>query len=484
MVKYPTPANLEAERVVLGAFLMDSEQAKMSISSLDEKHFSGEDKRNILIFRAMRELNDLEKPIDSTSVIDQLSNSKTLEDAGGTHYLMELLNSVINPDNVEYYINIVKDQALLRDFLKETENFQNRYITGNYDDIHQFTNSTVETLSQIASANTNKSFRRAGDISYEVAKSIEETKRMSGGLTGVNTGYKRLNKLTHGWQNGDLIILAARPSVGKTAFALNLMYKAAQDGKNVAFFSCEMGEDKIMQRIISAVAHVELDHISTGQLYGKDKQMITAACEALDKVNLFIDDTPTPKLGDLVAKAKKLDADHKLGMIVIDYLNLITVDRKLNSRQEEVSLVTKTLKQLARTLNCPLIALCQLNRAAEQNDNHIPMLSNLKESGSIEQDADIVMLMHRRDYYKNQGNNQTDPNGANKAPTMEESFQAQVDAAAAKDNNKNDISVVCVNVAKNRNGQIGMSYLLFSKAYQLFDNPSEEMAKKYGETDD
>lgn len=480
MAKYPIPANLEAERVVLGAFLLDSEQARMSISSIDEKHFSGEDKRNILIFRAMRELNDLEKPVDSTSVIDQLSNNKTLEDAGGLSYIMDLLNSVINPDNVEYYINIIKDQALLRDFLKETDNFQNKYITGNFDDIHQFTNSTVETLSTIASANTNKSFREAGKIAREVAKGIEEAKRSSGGLTGVNTGYKRLNKLTHGWQKGDLIILAARPSVGKTAFALNLMLKAAQDGKNVAFFSCEMGEDKIMQRIISCVGRVEMDHIATGQLFGNDKRQIEQACNELSRLNLFIDDTPTPKLGDLVAKAKKLDADHKLGLIAIDYLNLITVDRKMNSRQEEVALVTKTLKQLARNLECPVIALCQLNRAAEQNDNHIPMLSNLKESGSIEQDADIVMLMHRRDYYKNQGNNLKDQNPGDQ--TMDENFQDQVDAAAGE--NKNDISVVNINVAKNRNGQVGPCTLLFSKAFSLFDNPSDEMAKKYHELDD
>ncbi len=476
--KFTLPSNVEAERSVLGAMLLDPNACAVALASLTDASFSGVDKRNVLVFKAMSELANHKMPIDAQTVTDELINLKTIDDAGGPEYLLELGNSPISPDNIDHYINIIKDQAVLREFLVKMSSIQDSYASGDVPDIGDFISSSSQSLNDIASRRTVGDFKKADVISEAVRQQIEnEANRSTRGLTGVDTGYTRLNKFTHGWQKGDFIVIAARPSVGKTAFALNLALHATNyKDKPVAFFSCEMGADQIMKRLISAVSHVNSENIQTGELTQKEMEKISNAIDAIKHTKLFIDDTANPMLGDLIAKARKLKAaEPDLSLIVIDYLNLIVTEQHYDSRAQEVSQITRGLKELARDLHIPVIALAQLNRDVDQNEGHVPMLSNLKESGSIEQDADLALLMYREDYYTSTGQGTIKPHGfANNDYTKQ--LNTQVQAAQAQGNQKaSDISVVSIAIAKNRNGRTGTFTLLFSKNYSLFDNPSPEM---------
>ncbi|MCH3909382.1 MAG: replicative DNA helicase [Bacilli bacterium] len=487
MAKITLPSNVEAERSVLGSMLMDPNAAAVGTVTLTEESFSGVDKRNVLVFKAMKELADHKEIIDSTSVINELTILKTIDDAGGADYIFELVSSTISPDQIDHYIKIVRDQAVLRDFLIELQNIQDSYANGGVSDISEFIASSSQKLEDIASKRQVGEFKDSSEVAKAVQLQImSESNRGNRGLTGVDTGYPRLNQYTHGWQKGDLVIIAARPSVGKTAFALNLLVNGARyRDKPVAFFSCEMGAEQIMKRLISSDSLVNSESIQTGLLGEKDLEKIDRSVKRLSNTKIYIDDTANPMLGDLIAKARKLKAAHPdLAMIVIDYLNLISTESHFDSRANEVSLITKSLKELARSLLVPVIALTQLNRSVEQNVGRIPMLSNLKESGSIEQDADMVLLMYRKDYYKDIGVADEKPQGFAKngyTQQLEENVEAQR-AKVGKD--PNSVSVVTFSVAKNRNGRTGSITLLFEKAHSRFTSPSLELeqieAKKNG----
>jgi len=483
MATVALPNNVEAERTVLGSMLMDPDAAAVGIASLSDASFSGAEKRNLIVFQAMEELAKRKQLIDIPGVTNELINLKTIEDAGGSDYLLDLVNSAISPDNIDHYIKIVKDQAVLRDFLLKMNEIQDSYKNGNMADIGEFVASSSQALEDIASKRTVGEFKDSATIAQAVqTQIIQESKRTNRGLTGVDTGFPRLNQYTHGWQKGDLVVIAARPSVGKTAFALNLLVNGSRyRDQPVAFFSCEMGADQIMKRLISSDALVNAEDIQTGNLLEKDLEKIDHSVKRLSNTKIYIDDTANPMLGDLMAKARKLKAAHPdLAMVVIDYLNLITTETHYDSRANEVSQITRSLKELARSLKMPIIALAQLNRDVEQNEGRVPMLSNLKESGSIEQDADMVLLMYRADYYRNLGiaDNQGSKgkNFANNSYTqqLEQNVQAQK-ANAGKD--PNSVSVVTFSVAKNRNGRTGAVTLLFEKAHSRFNSPSLEMEK-------
>ncbi len=500
MAKIVLPSNVEAERCVLGSILMDPSAASTALSALTEDVFSDVDKRNLLVYKAMEILSSHNASIDVQSVADTLNNLKTYDDAGGSEYLMELIQSTISPDNVDHYVKIIKDQAVLREYLLQIQAIQDSYAKGDVPDIGEFLATATNSLQEIASKRSVGEFKDAKTIATAVEMQIQkEANGDNRGLTGLDTGYKRLNKYTHGWQKSDLIIIAARPSVGKTAFALNLAVNAARyKDKPVAVFSCEMPSDQVMKRLIANFSLVKLEKIQTGPLDEKELGKVSSAVNTLSNTKLYIDDTPNPKLGDLVSKAMKLQdklqSEHSdLAMIVIDYLNLIGTEGNYDSRANEVSVITKTLKQLARQMKIPIIALAQLNRDVEQNDGRIPMLSNLKESGSIEQDADIVLLMYRSDYYKNLGI------GDNKGQTghkfgkdqYTQQLEQQVQQQSQQAGKDTGISVVSISVAKNRNGRTGVITLLFDKNLQRFDTPSfsleQEEAKKNGvvlDTDD
>jgi len=475
MAEVVLPHNDEAEKAVLGAMLIDTEAAAVVLASLLEESFFNP--KHQIVFRAGSQIASQRSVIDPTTMTAELKNMKVLDDVGGADYLLELVQSCINPDNVDHYVKIVKDQAVLREYLLKMKAVQDSYAQGGVDDVGSFIQVSTEQLTEIASHRTVGDFKPASDIAEAVNKQIALSANQGNkSLIGVDTGFKRLNKFTHGWQKGDLIILAARPSVGKTAFAINLAYNAAiHEQKPVAFFSCEMDASQIMKRLISSTSMVNSENIQTGDLQGSELAKISSAVDNLKKTTLYFDDTANPKLGDLIAKARKLKSAHPdLCLIVIDYLNLITSEGSYNSRQEEVSLVTRSLKQLARDLKVPVIALAQLNRNVEENEGQVPMLSNLKESGSIEQDADIVILMYRHDYYDAIGAKTKDKSMKS---DYAQNIQQQVQEAKATTNDKSGISVVTFSVAKNRNGRIGQLLLMFSKNYSRFDSPQPGFEK-------
>ncbi len=472
---FPVPNNLYAEQAVLGSMIIDPDACALGLASLTENSFSGIDPRHILIFRAIKAVADRRDPIDVQAIINELINAHCLDEAGGNAYLFELLELVTSPDNVDHYIKIVSDQAVLRDFLAKMDEAKDLYTkTGEFKDIGEFLSKYSQEFMDIASKRSVGEFRSAEVVAKTVEKILEaQSKRSQNGITGIDTGYVYLNRFTHGWQKGNLVVIAARPSVGKTAFAINLAVNAAKKtNKPVAFFSAEMPAEQIMQRILSSEAHVSGDDLLNPMyLDQRKKAQIAEAVRRVSELPIYFDDTPNLPLGELVAKARKLKAAHDdLGLVVIDYLNLLSTEH-LESRALEVQFISKSLKELARSLNVPVIALCQLNRDADNNPKGVPMLSNIRESGAIEADADLVLLMYRSDYYSN--------NGGKKGGTeIGAKLQESVDAASSGTEDKASMSVTEINIAKNRNGRTGIVYFLFSKSYSRFDTPEADMLKQ------
>ena len=473
------PSNVEAERVVLASMLISPEAAELALASLQASDFSGADERNVLIFEAITRLWEHKMPIDPQTVFNMLVNLKYEKAAGGNEYIFELLNSVINPDNIEYYIGMLQEQALLRELLLKTDQIQKTYAKG-VENIGEFIVKSNDEIAHIAQKRNVKGMVHARDVASEVASNLNRATADDRGLLGVSTGYRKLDQMTHGWQKGDMIILAARPSVGKTALGMNFAFNAAlRDHVPVAFFSLEMSAPKIMERLIASRCYVSNDKIQTGRLTNNDRVKVLSAIKEISDTELYFDDTPNSKLGDIVAKAQRLKNKHPdLGLIVIDYLGRIRYFDKTDAsqRQQEVSYISGELKTLARQLNVPVLVLCQLNRGTETNDNKVPGLANLRESGSIEQDADIVMLMYREDYYTNLGQNAKSRGWAkDKGANPKEAPQAPKPPMSDEEREKNgDLSEVKVNVAKNRNGQVGTVTLFFQKSFSRFDDPSPE----------
>ena len=473
MATFSLPSNVEAERSVLGAMLMDSKPHILVFSGLTENDFSGVDKRNKIIFKAMRTIYDNGDPIDAQTVTDFLINKKQLDDAGGTDYLYELLNSSITFDNVDHYIKIIRDQAILRNFLLKLNDIQNQYAEGQITKVSDFLNDNLATLSEISKNTSVEGFKDSKTVARAANMEIErESKSDRKGLTGVNTGYKLLNECTHGWHADQLIVIAARPSVGKTSLALNLCLNAANDRNGtVGFFSCEMSSEDCMKRLISRESMVPFDKLQTGYISERDKTKIASAVDTLSRVHLWIDDTPRPKIGDMVNKATILKEQHPdLCLIAVDYIGLIESSRAYDSRVNEVAEVTRTLRELARTIHVPIIALAQLNRNVDDFGGK-PKLSNLRESGSIEQDADIVILMYREDYHDNVITASKKQRGYGNQPLPQQDAALQQQQAKMAESG---ISIVHCDVAKNRHGQQADIKLVFDKNHHRFDNYHKE----------
>ncbi len=465
------PSNVEAERSVLGSMLISPEAAQIALGSLTEDDFSGEEPRNVHVFHAMRELQLHNRSIDPQTVNDELISLK-LDGEVDMSYILQLVNTTIFPQNIDQYINMVHEQSVLRSLLKTFSDIQNEYAKG-VSDVGDFILQSNDRISRIAQQRHTQGMKSAKDVARQVNEELANATAVNpDSLTGVDTGFAKLNNYTHGWQKGDLIILAARPSVGKTALGMNFVYNAALTGVSVAFFSLEMSAPSIMRRLLSACSGIPNDKIQTGFLNARDKMGIRSAVEDISKLKIFIDDTPNCKFGDIVSNATKLKNSHPdLGLIVIDYLGRIRLSDKLSvtdKREQEVALISGQLKQLARTLNVPIICLCQINRNAENNNSKIPSLSNLRESGSIEADADIVMLLYRPDYYTAVG--QTLDRKGNKGGQAEQQPQANPDSA---------MSMVQVIVAKNRNGKVGTVHLAFNRNISRFDNPPSDFDAKF-----
>ena len=395
------PSNVEAERVVLGSMLLDEMAAELAIASLREEDFSRVDPRNVEVFKAAKTLWEQNKPIDPQTVMNALINLKTEKIAGGNAYIYELINAVINPDNIEYYISMVQEQSVLRQLLLKTDEIQKNYAKG-VSNVAEFIVKSNDEIASIASKRAVKGMRRVSDVTAEVKRNMEIIRKSDRGLLGVTTGYTSLDNMTLGWQKGDMIILAARPSVGKTAFVLTMARNMVVDHKvPVAFFSLEMPDTQLVTRIMISETGLPSEKLRGAKKMTQDEwAQLESGLNNLSRAPLWIDDTPSLSIYEFRSKARRLVNKQHVKLIIIDYLQLMTGPPELRGmREQEVSAISRSLKAIAKELSIPIIALSQLSRAVEtRGGNKRPQLSDLRESGAIEQDADIVMFIHRPEY--------------------------------------------------------------------------------------
>ena len=453
------PHNFPAEKSVLGAMMTSRPALIEASSALIEDDFF--DVRNRIVFKAILAVQEKQTPVEVQTVTSELINTKEFEKIGGIEYLLEITESNIAPSNFKHYVEIVKEQAVLRNYLIQLKATIEQYDKEEIKDVSTFIGLTSDHIQKKAEQRKISSFETAASVASRVRADINTVKVTSeDGVTGLTTGYKKLNNITHGWQKSDMIILAARPSVGKTALALNLCLNASLRTKRpVGIFSLEMPAESLMMRLIANRSTVELGKIQTGKISQRDYLAIDKAISELSSTKLFIDDSPNIKLMDILSKARKLKLEQPdLALIMIDYIGLITTgNKKVESRQVEVSEISRQLKSLARELEIPIIVLSQLSRNVEQSGKggRRPVISDLRESGSIEQDADVIMLLSRPDYQKNGSENMREKIPDNEKPIITD--------------NGETASLVTVDVGKNRNGPIGTVELVFTKSIGRFD---------------
>lgn len=404
------PQARELEEAILGAIMLEKSAFDTVIEILKPECFYVE--ANQLIFVAMRSLADKSMPIDLLTVVEELKVQNNLEVVGGPYYVTKLTNAVVSAANIEAHSRIVVQKFIQRELIRVSgEMIQEAFEDST--DVFDLMDSAEGKLFEITNNHLRKNIDDISQVLTKTWQRIEELRGRNEDVTGVHTGFPTLDKVTGGWQNSDLIILAARPSVGKTAFALNLARAAALDPNRqtpVAFFSLEMGATQLVSRILAAEAEVELGNITRGKLQDYEMtQLMTKGVNKLMKAPMFIDDSPGLNIFDLRAKARRLKNKYNLGLIIIDYLQLMSGigDRGMN-REQEISKISRDLKGLAKELDIPIIALSQLSREVERRTttNKMPQLSDLRESGAIEQDADMVMFLYRPEYHEINQNEQ------------------------------------------------------------------------------
>ena len=390
----PLPSNVEAEKSVLAACMLNEEAVDEIASSLSPENFYRPAHR--LIFEGIANLASRHIPIDQISLADRLAAEGQLEAAGGRPYLVELANNTLSLTNWKSHSEIVRRASLQRDLIYASTNI-NALAYDAPDDASQTIEEAERMLFSVTQKRVGSSFTKVGDLLSTVFDQIDELARHKDELAGVGTGFKDVDDLFWGWRGGDLLILAARPAVGKTSFALNVAVNAAKHGASVALFSLEMSATQLVQRILCSEARVNLSKLRTGSLTDADWAPILSATDSLSKLDLWIDDTPGLSLLEMRAKARRQLRDKERGLIIVDYLQLMqpTKARRDGNRSVEVAEISRGLKVLAKELDVPILSLSQLSRAVEMRGNKRPMLSDLRESGSIEQDADIVMFIDR-----------------------------------------------------------------------------------------
>lgn len=428
------PHNIEAEQAVIGAIFLEPEAFSTASELLrpDDFYRAGHQR----IFQAMTTLSDRGEPIDLVTVTTLLSSDQVLDEVGGVTYLTDLASSVPTAANISHYSKIVEEKALLRRLIRTATDI----VTTSFEkegDVDGVLNEAEKNILEVSGRSNAGSFKAIKDVLIEVYDNIEELHQNSGAVTGVPTGYRDLDKITSGFQRNDLIIIAARPSVGKTAFALNIAQNVAtKTEESVAIFSLEMGADQLVSRMLCAEGNIDSQRLRTGNLESDDWGKLTMAMGSLSNAGIYIDDSPGIRVSEIRSKCRRLKQEHGLGMIIIDYLQLIQGSgNSQENRQQEVSEISRSLKGLARELEVPLIALSQLSRGVEQRQDKRPMMSDLRESGSIEQDADIVGFLYRDDYYDTESEQQ---------------------------------NIIEIIISKQRNGPTGTVELAFVKEYNKF----------------
>lgn len=397
MEKLP-PQNLEAEQSILGGLMLEQEAWDEISDSIQESDFYKPAHRRI--FNAILSLNKKNQPTDIITVSNHLMETGELEQVGGPAYLAQLMDQTPSAVNISSYAKIVADKALVRNLIATANKLSDRGYAQEYKDVETFMDEAEAAIFNLAEKRTASGLVDASELVKASLQKLEELYAQKSEITGVGSGFNELDNMTAGWQPGDLVILAARPSMGKTAFSLNLILHAAlKEDRKVAYFSVEMAKEQMMIRMLSISAKVSLGAMRVGNIDDKAWPRLINTAATMSEAGIFIDDTSGISPFEIRAKARRLKAKYGLDMIVIDYLQLMTMKQKMESREREVSEISKTLKAIAKELRVPVIALAQLNRSVEGRTDRRPMLSDLRESGSIEQDADVIMMLYREDYY-------------------------------------------------------------------------------------
>jgi replicative DNA helicase len=401
-----TPHNLEAEQAVLGSVFVEEGSIKTLVDKLEPEDFYKYQHK--VIFRAMKDLFTDNVVIDYTTLTSKLETKGMLNDAGGIDYILGLINNVPSIANLVNYINIVKDKSITRRIMEACRKIIDDGFVA--EDAIEFVDQSEKVIFDIAKERRTADFVSIQQVTEEVILKTEAAKDRAGELTGLDTKFDELNRYTNGLQPSELVIIAARPSMGKSAFALNIATNVAKMKEHpyVAFFSLEMGSDQLVGRMLSAESKVHSTKIRTGHLDRMEWRQLNLAQETLSKLNILFDDAGTVKVTDLRQKCRKLAQEKRLDLVIIDYLQLLSGSRNDVNRVNEVSEISRTLKEMARELKIPVIALSQLSRNVERRDSQIPVMADLRDSGSIEQDADIVMFLYREDYYKKDTENKNE----------------------------------------------------------------------------
>lgn len=393
------PHDLGAEKSVIGSMFLSKYALQKCIENLQESMFYLD--ANGKIFSAIVSLSEQGSPIDITTVTSYLDNKKILKQIGGIEYLTEVINSVPTAANVDEYIKIVEDKSLLRRLIEEATNI----VTEGYNatsTVSDILDDAEKRMLSVVKTRKGTEFRTIKEVLYKTQSDLEKLSQSKGEITGVPTGFYDLDKITTGFHKNELIIIAARPAMGKTAFALNLATNIAVNAKKtVALFNMEMGAEQLANRMLSSLGQIEGYKLSTGRLEHSDWKRLNEAISRLADTKMFIDDTPGMTISEIRAKCRRLAASESgLDIVIIDYLQLISGSSKYaGQRQQEIAEISRSLKTMAMELEIPVIALAQLSRSVESRDDKRPILSDLRESGSIEQDADIVAFLYRDDYY-------------------------------------------------------------------------------------
>ena len=392
------PQNIEAEKSVLGGLMLEQDAWDEVSEILIEEDFYKPAHRKI--FSAIQDLKRKEMPTDLVTVSDCLSQKQELEIVGGPAYLAEIMDVTPSTANLGSYAKIVQQKSLLRKVIQASQEFSDQAYNSDFEDVDGFLDSMEAKVFQLADNKKANGLTDAGELVKLSLEKIESLYASQLQVTGVPTGFTEMDDLTAGFQPGELIIIAARPSMGKTAFSLNIaMHAALKEKKKVAYFSVEMGKEQVMIRLLAGSSKIRLSDLRIGKISDQDWPRLINTAANVSECGLFIDDTGGISPFEIRAKARRLKARHGLDMIMIDYLQLMNMRQRLESREREVSEISKLLKSIAKELHIPVVALAQLNRGVEGRSDRRPMLSDLRESGSIEQDADVIMMIYREDYY-------------------------------------------------------------------------------------
>lgn len=435
LIKRILPQSQEAEQSVLGSMIMDRDAILIASEILTRDDFY--QSQYGVIFDAMVELCNEGKPVDLITLQNRLREKNLPPDVCSMDYVRDLMEAVPTSANIKYYANIVSEKAVLRRLIRVTEEITNTCYLDK-ESCEGILEDTEKKIFQLLQRRNSGDFVPIQQVVLNAVNKIEMASRMKGSVTGLPTGFVDLDYKTSGMQPSDLILIAARPSMGKTAFVLNVaQYMAFKKDVTVAIFSLEMSKEQLVNRLLSMESKVDSQNLRTGNLRDEDWTKLVEGADVIGRSRMIIDDTPGISISELRSKCRKYKLEHDLGIVMIDYLQLMSGSGKSDSRQQEISEISRSLKALARELNVPVIALSQLSRAVEQRPNHRPMLSDLRESGAIEQDADVVMFLYREDYYN-------------------------------KDTDRKDIAEVII--AKQRNGPIGTIELVWLPKYTQFVN--------------